>query len=569
MSVKKNFYKLSFKITIMIVIMVVLCSVFVGVFVYRSFANDLYMLKGMTARAAADTLAATLDPKEIQLLDLTEEENDYYYQLKDVLGNAGRRTSFNFLYVLSLADNKTNFKVIYGQDAAGTFSLPLGYRDPIAIWNEASLRCFETKEHTYSQPYYAEGFGDLMSGYAPLLDSGGNVVAIVGLDIPLSDITAHMSAMRANITLIVAAFVILFSLISIIYTKLRLGTPITELSQLSENIVAGNLDYAVSIKSKDEIGVLAEDLLHVRTILSSLNSEISTLVKNAAEGQMQTRASTSNYSGDWGALLKELNHLLDTLNVPINYASKIQKNLLPKESVFREAFSDFSVKWSPRDIVGGDIYWMKNFAEGTILCVCDCTGHGTPGALLTMLVVAAFDTMVNETNYKDTAQIIWNLEQRLISVFNVKVNEQRGKKSVEIQQGCDLAVLYIAKDGSVTISSGNTPVFVCDGKEIQRIRGQRIFVGEGKIKNKDDISVTTVPANPNNKFYLASDGLYDQMGGERKPPLPFGYKAFQQIILENHNESQTVISDKIWAAFESYRGNQPRRDDFDLITFKP
>lgn len=251
----------------------------------------------------------------------------------------------------------------------------------------------------------------------------------------------------------------------------------------------------------------------------------------------------------------------------IEYASKIQKNLLPKESAFEEAFSDHSVIWSPRDIVGGDIYWIKNFDGGTILCVCDCTGHGTPGALLTMLIVSAFEALVNEANYKDPAEIIWLLEQRLVSVFNINSNARIKGKTAEVQEGCDLAVLYIEKDGSVTVSAGHTHVFVCDGKEVKHFKGQNLYIGEGQVTSKEDVRIVTVPANPHNKFYIASDGLYDQLGGE--PRRPFGYKAFMQIILENHNEKQAAISEKIYEAFENHRGKEARRDDMELITFKP
>ncbi len=199
--------------------------------------------------------------------------------------------------------------------------------------------------------------------------------------------------MRNQIILIIMAFVLGFSGITFIFSKFRIGNPITKLSRLSENIVAGNLDYDINIKSRDEIGILSDNLMQVKSILKNLNSDIGELVKTAAAGQMQTRAAVSNYSGDWGLLLKEMNHLLDTLNVPLDYACSIQKNMLPNHTTFKKAFPDYSVIWSPRDIVGGDIYWMKNFSEGSVLCVCDCTGHGTPGALLTMLVMSAFDTV--------------------------------------------------------------------------------------------------------------------------------------------------------------------------------
>jgi serine phosphatase RsbU (regulator of sigma subunit) len=217
--------------------------------------------------------------------------------------------------------------------------------------------------------------------------------------------------------------------------------------------------------------------------------------------------------------------------------------------------------------VGGDIFWLKNFEAGTILCVCDCTGHGAPGAMLTMLVVSAFEDMVNESNCFDTAGVIFNLEQRLIRGFGVEASE-RGKAGADIHDGCDLVVLFLKKDGSINLSSANMPVFICDGKEALHIKGQRLYIGEGLLSNKEEIITKHIHADPTAKFYIASDGLFDQPGGKGNF-VPFGYGKFIDIILENHDESQDVISGKIWSAFEDYRGAQLRVDDFELITFKP
>lgn len=251
----------------------------------------------------------------------------------------------------------------------------------------------------------------------------------------------------------------------------------------------------------------------------------------------------------------------------LTYASRIQKNLLPKEEIFKEAFSDYSIIWSPKDIVGGDIYWIKNFDEGTILCVCDCTGHGAPGAILTTLVISMIESSVNKENYKDTAEIIWTLDKKLAGALNVDMENGSKSEVSDIKDGCDIVVMYIAKDGGVTISSGNIHVFVCDGKSVTQLKGQKLFVGEGKLKSKDEVREIKVQSNPENKYYIASDGLYDQIGGESA--IPFGYRTFTQKILEYHNETQAEISEKIWNTFEEYRAGQPRRDDFELITIKP
>jgi serine phosphatase RsbU (regulator of sigma subunit) len=183
-----------------------------------------------------------------------------------------------------------------------------------------------------------------------------------------------------------------------------------------------------------------------------------------------------------------------------------------------------------------------------------------------MLVVSELEATASPDNCHDTAETIWRLEQRLVDVFSVKSSGHE-TNNTEILDGCDLAVLFIANNGSVALSAGNTNVFVCDGETVQRYKGQRIFVGEGKLKDEDDVDTINIPARPGNKFYIASDGLFDQPGEANQ--LPFGYKAFEKTILDHHGETQNGISAKIWADFEKYRGSEPRVDDFTLFTFKP
>ncbi|MCL2016917.1 MAG: SpoIIE family protein phosphatase [Defluviitaleaceae bacterium] len=247
------------------------------------------------------------------------------------------------------------------------------------------------------------------------------------------------------------------------------------------------------------------------------------------------------------------------------YASRIQRNLLPGTSTFQKAFSDYSILWNPRDIVSGDIYWIRNFEQGTILCVCDCTGHGTPGALLTMVVVSTFGMIVNDENYQEPATVMRLLDERLSAALYDSSSEENNDM-LDIRDGCDLAILYIPKVGDVVFSSANFPIFICDGNEVTQIKGQKLFVGEGKI-GSTTVKTTAIPTAPNNKYYISSDGMFDQRGGARG--LPFGYSIFKKIILENHHQPQSVISDKVWQEFESYRGEHPRKDDFELISFKP
>ena len=358
---------------------------------------------------------------------------------------------------------------------------------------------------------------------------------------PIDDFYA-LTRYLARLNMILAGSTILLLTVVIWVTVRGITKALSTTISYASAVSHGKLDTPLLVQRRDEVGMLAQSL---RDMVGTLKSMIVVAEEKTNEAEAAAEAVISS----------------------IVYASKIQRSLLPKESVFQEAFSDYSIMWNPRDIVGGDIYWAKTFDNGTVLCVCDCTGHGTSGALLTMLIASSLETSVEEHHCQDTAEIIWQLEKTLLHVLSVDAGPFGMNGSGGIRDGCDLAVLFIAKDGSVTLSASHTHVFVCDGAEVQVVRGQNIYIGEGRLKSKNDIKIVNIPAKDGNKFYIASDGLFDQPGGAAKNP--YGYKEFQQIILKNHGEKQSVISDKIWAAFEKYRGAEPRVDDFELITFKP
>jgi len=368
----------------------------------------------------------------------------------------------------------------------------------------------------------------------------------------------------------------------------------SDIKNVVENALNGNLSYrAESDKYPGEWHDVISKFNDLMDTIALPIDDVAATLQEIANGNFNARIE-SEYKGDFDRMKRSVNTTAIDLDTYLTekqkaesdahkaelakgqaeavaeamlssarYANKIQRNLLPQDKALEQAFADYSVIWQPRDVVGGDFYWLKNFEEGTVLCVCDCTGHGTPGALLTMLVASTLETLISEERHTDTAQILFMLDQRLATVLNAKNDDM---VSMEINDGCDLVLMFIAKDGGISMSAGNINVFVCDGKEVTRYKGQSLFVGEGRLNSKDEVEIVKIPPNPDSKMYIASDGLSDQIGGEQKKQ--FGFKTLERIILESHHEKQDVISNKIWAAFEEYRGEEPRRDDFELITFK-
>lgn len=329
-----------------------------------------------------------------------------------------------------------------------------------------------------------------------------------------------------GLAIIVAIFIIL---------KRKIINDIEMVNHDLARITHGDLDVVISAKSTPEFAFLSQ----------GLNEMVASLKKQMAE------------TASKAAALEESNkNILSSLG----YARRIQNNLLPDPQEFHKAFAEFCVLWEPKDVVGGDMYWVKNFTDGAVLCVCDCTGHGTPGALLTMLVVTALDTIVTSQNYKNPATIMWELDQKLTATLNAT------DSVTDIKDGAELAILYVSKSGEMHLASANTHLFICNGHDVETVKGQKFSIGEERLAGKEQVKTVVIPANAENRYYVVSDGLFDQIG--EGSGLPFGYSRFKRCILENHALEQQEIIQKIRDAFTAYKGSEIRRDDITLVGFR-
>lgn len=341
---------------------------------------------------------------------------------------------------------------------------------------------------------------------------------------------------NATMTILTIIFVILsaftFSVLLAYFISKSLSLPLSQIEKAAMCISENNMDFKLDTNLNDEIGTIANVL--------------NTNVRNAF------------------IQLNEKNRLLDEQNKTIfeslSYARKIQNSLLPSTGLLSSVFSDYHTLWKPRDTVGGDIYWASSFDKGTILFICDCTGHGTPGALLSMLAISIINSVVNIDNCDDLKTIVWECEQKFSNI------KSRNKSiSSEIDDNLDFIIFFIDNGGNIQFAAKNMRLFICNGKEVSVKKGQRPKNKYLNFEDKNDIIINTTQHNENNKFYIATDGLFDQVGEETG--LPFGYAKFESTILTHHNKTCSEISVEVWNTFSAHIGNERRRDDLTLIAF--
>ncbi|MFA6191672.1 MAG: YfiR/HmsC family protein [Sulfurimonas sp.] len=253
----------------------------------------------------------------------------------------------------------------------------------------------------------------------------------------------------------------------------------------------------------------------------------------------------------------------------IEYAALIQGALIPDNQIFRNFFQDYFAIWHPKDIVGGDIYLMNELNEDElILMVIDCTGHGVPGAFVTMLVKAIERQLMANIYENETIS-----PAKILSIFNRSIKNLLKQESIDSisNAGFDGGIIYYnKKEKIIKFSGAETALFYMDeNNELQTIKGSRHSVGYKKSDVNFEFKEHVIEVKEGMKFYCATDGYFDQNGGEKG--FPFGKKKFSEIIEKYHNESMAELQEVLlykMAEYENMIADNDRNDDMTVVGFK-
>jgi serine phosphatase RsbU (regulator of sigma subunit) len=266
--------------------------------------------------------------------------------------------------------------------------------------------------------------------------------------------------------------------------------------------------------------------------------------------------------------LKELaNEANKRITESIEYASLIQDALIPDDETFGKYFQGFFTLWSPKDVVGGDIYFFDELRnkDECLLMIIDCTGHGVPGAFVTMLVKAFERQTVAEIRNSDKTVNTANL----LGVFNRDMKRLLKQESIDSisNAGFDGAIIYYnKKDRIIKFAGAETPLFYIEDEELKMIKGNRYSVGYKKCSMDHEYEEHTIEVKEGMQFYLTTDGYIDQNGGDKA--FPMGNKSFKNIINKYHGETMADQRKFFLDELQEYQRKEERNDDVTLIGFK-
>ncbi len=268
------------------------------------------------------------------------------------------------------------------------------------------------------------------------------------------------------------------------------------------------------------------------------------------------------------SLVQERTQQLQEKNIAImdsiDYAKRIQESLLPSEALMREACSEHMVIWKPRDVVGGDFYWSRALpGGGHVIAVGDCTGHGVPGAMMTMLAVSLLERIIDQDKVDDSAAIVSRLHRLMQELLH-----QQGEGRGVVDDGLDIGVCVV-KEGTVHFTGAGISLYCSTGDSVKLVAGDRRSVGYRRTPQDYPFARHAIEAAGSASdtiFYMTTDGFIDQNGGERS--YSFGKTRLQALI---EQQAGRPLADQ-QAAFEAelaqYQGEEPQRDDITLLAFR-
>ncbi len=372
--------------------------------------------------------------------------------------------------------------------------------------------------------------------------------------------SAHLSRIMKFYWALTICFILLT--ITIIYFLAKgLTIPIVRLNKGVSEFIESDFKVKTFPKyrdRKDELGVLSNSFYY-------LQKEIADTFKNYREEaeEKQNKLLRQNEKieiqkfllTEHRATLQETNKRVQD---SLDYALKIQSNLMNDFSELEYPHLDISIWYQPKDTVSGDFYWFFENENSIFIALADCTGHGVPGAFMSVLGISFLNAAVIDNNIKEPNKILEFVNNKIITLFNSE------NKPVVLRDSMDMILLRIEKESfDIIISSANKDFVIVQKGEVKRIKSSRCSVGSSRLYNIKNMMYDNLYYDAQNldAIYLYSDGIVDQFGDENNKK--FKFKRMEEI-LKTHRSSEEAVA-QLKKTLLKWKGSYEQTDDISLI----
>ncbi|MEN8228956.1 MAG: SpoIIE family protein phosphatase [Bacteroidota bacterium] len=247
------------------------------------------------------------------------------------------------------------------------------------------------------------------------------------------------------------------------------------------------------------------------------------------------------------------------ISASIDYATRLQASILPDPGLIREKFSDHFILFRPRDKVSGDFYWWSQLEKQIIIAAADCTGHGVPGAFMSMLGISLLSEIVNKAFITDPGVILDQLRKEVISSLN-----QTGGKEDQ-KDGLDLSLITIdTETWSCQYAGANNPLYLIRHNELKEFKPDMMPISI--YHRMEQFTTQDIQLESGDQLYLFSDGYADQFGGQHRKKFKYG--AFRQLLLDHAGESMEQQQRVLTETISKWQGDGEQIDDMVVVGLK-
>jgi ligand-binding sensor domain-containing protein/serine phosphatase RsbU (regulator of sigma subunit) len=300
-------------------------------------------------------------------------------------------------------------------------------------------------------------------------------------------------------------------------------------------------------------------LIIVTVIVSGLFTYIKVRERALQEEKRKLEAMVNERTAEVVEKNKELDEINKDITASIRYAKRIQDAILPPDEFVRQHLPNTFVLFKPKDIVSGDFYWMEERQEKIIFAAVDCTGHGVPGAFMSIVGHNVLDRVVGEGNITEPARILDELNRGISETLR-----QSNLEDNTVRDGMDIAMCAIdRKKGILEFAGAYNPLWLIRNGELTEIKANKFPIGNSRSGDMNKFTNHELQLQKGDTLYIFSDGYCDQFGGPAGKK--FKASALRQILLANQHlsmEAQHVLLD---ASIEEWRGNHEQVDDILII----